>query len=297
MNSLPASFDMLSLVTHIVKGQSAEDQKSAYDKALETIDPKVLHALCMTIDPKLFINLMKTFIGEHFQTYMDETVEKKFESDGTASISSATSTSSASSIVDMFTVDNKPDAGMSWADITEQEEEEAHKAAAALEAAATPVHTTGYWEHRNSEFPALSTPGTKAVAKAAPKAFAKAAPKAFAKAAPKAVAKPPTSAPATNYKPAKAKTVTSEPWYMGLDTLDENQDWFLRETDENGMPIGWRRNNAGWLTSRKNALFRHKLNNQGTEWIHQTYDESTGKWVSKPYEVYKLTMQQASKQR
>ena len=63
------------------------------------------------------------------------------------------------------------------------------------------------------------------------------------------------------------------------------------------MPIGWRRDRAGWLTSRKGSLFRHKLTNQGTDWIHQTYDEATSKWVSKPYDAYKLAMQQARKQR
>ena len=301
MTSLSVSLDQFRIVGRIVHGKPLEDQQAAYDIVLKTIDHKSMFAMCMT-HPDEFVPLMNAFVRGKVQTYMDATihreqdraaallttVEKKSESDDTSSTSSATSTSSASSIEDMFAAYNKTYAGMSWADIDEtettREAVEAKAAATPVYPTTTPVQPTGSWAHRISAFPALPTSGTTA--------------------APKAVAMPTTKATnaatpvrATNWKADREKTVTSENWYFKLELYDEDRDWFLWSSDESDMPIGWRRDRNGWLTSRKGSLFRHKLSNQGTNWIHQTYDEATGKWFSKPYDAYKLAMQQARKQR
>ena len=296
MTSLSVSLDQFRIVGRVVHGQPLEAQQAAYDIVLKTIDHKSMFAMCMT-HPDEFVPLMNAFVRGKVQTYMDATirreqdraaallatVEKKSESDDTTSTSSATSTSSVSSIEDMFAAYNKTYAGMSWADIDEVE--------TAREAATTPVHSTttpvqptGSWAHRISAFPALptsdNTAATKAVAMPATKAT-----------------KATTPVRATNYKPDREKTVTSENWYFKLELYDEDRDWFLWASDESDMPIGWRRDRVGWLTSRKGSLFRHKLTNNGDDWIHQTYDEAIGKWVSKSYDAYKLAMQQARKQR
>jgi hypothetical protein len=294
MTSLSVSLDQFRIVGRVVHGQPLEAQQAAYDIVLKTIDPKSMFAMCMT-HPDEFVPLMNAFVRGKVQTYMDATIrreqeraaaEKKSESDDTASTSSATSTSSASSIEDMFAEYNKTYAGMSWADM---DEAETAREEAEANAAATPVPPTGSWAHRISAFPALPTSGTKAT------------PKAAHKVAHKAVAMPATKATtpvrATNWKADREKTVTSENWYFKLELYGEDHDWFLWSSDESDMPIGWRRDRAGWLTSRKGSLFRHKLTSQGTDWIHQTYDDATKKWVSKPYDAYKLAMQQARKQR
>jgi hypothetical protein len=305
MNSLSVSLGQLGVVSRVVHGQTLDAQEAAYKIVLDTIDPKSMFAMCMTHSDE-FVPLMNAFVRGKIQTYMDATirrekdreaallatVEKNSDSDDTASISSATSTSSASSIEDMFAAYKKTYAGMSWADIDEAETareaaeaaREAARESAEAKAAATPVQPTGSWAHCISAFPALPTSGTKA------------APKAVAMPAIKAT-KATTPVRATNWKRDREKTVTSEDWYFKLGLYDEEHDWFLRASDESNMPIGWRRDRAGWLTSRKGSLFRHKLTNKGDDWIHQTYDEATGKWVSKPYDAYKLAMQQARKQR
>jgi hypothetical protein len=305
MTSLPVSLDQFRIVGRVVHGQSLEAQQAAYDIVLKTIDHKSMFAMCMT-HPDEFVPLMNAFVRGKVQTYMNATinreqaraaaliatVEKKSESDDTSSISSATSTSSESSIEDMFTAYKKTYEGMSWADIDEaetaREAAEAKAAATPVHPTATPAQPTGSWAHRISAFPALPTSGTTAAPKAATKAVAMPATKATNAATP---------VRAINWKADREKTVTSENWYFKLELYGEDRDWFLWSSDESDMPIGWRRDHAGWLTSRKGSLFRHKLTNQGTDWIHQTYDEAAGKWVSKPYDAYKLAMQQARKQR
>lgn len=299
MTSLSVSLDQICIVARVVHGQPLEAQQAAYNIVLKNIDQKSIFAICMT-HPDEFVPLMNAFVRGKVQTHMDATihreqeqaaallatVEKKSESDDTTSTSSATSTSSVSSIEDMFAEYNKTYAGMSWADI---DEVETAREAAEAKAAAAPVYPTGSWAHRISAFPALPTSDTTT-----------AAIEKRIKAATKSVAMPATKATpvrATNWKADREKTVTSENWYFKLELYDEDRDWFLWSSDESDMPIGWRRDRAGWLTSRKDSLFRHKLTNNGDDWIHQTYDEAIGKWVSKTYDAYKLAMQQARKQR
>lgn len=298
MNSISDFLKQLELVARIVSGQAPEAQEAAYKIALSDTDPKLMFAICMT-HPDEFVPLMNAFVREKVQTHMDATIRREQDraADPLATVEKksedTTSTSpSASPIEDMIAEYNKTYAGMSWADIDEaetaREAAESKAAATPVQPTATPVQPTDSWAHRISAFPALPTPGTTAAPKAAIKTVAMPAAKST---------KASTPVRATNWKKEKAKTTTSEDWLFGLGIHDEKDDWFLRKADEHGMPIGWRRDRAGWLTSRKNALFRHKLNNQGTDWIHQTYDESIGKWVSKSYDAYKLAMQRARTQR
>jgi hypothetical protein len=94
---------------------------------------------------------------------------------------------------------------------------------------------------------------------------------------------------AVNKYPERVGTVTSEYWFFGL--KNPRDEWFLRDTDGYGMPIKWRRNRGGWLTSGANAIFQHKLANDGVTWLHQTFDDASGRWVLTSDDDYKITME------
>jgi hypothetical protein len=107
------------------------------------------------------------------------------------------------------------------------------------------------------------------------------------------------AADASNWKLDRAKKSSSELFLFGVyskaelkDPKVRERDWFLWEGDEDGNPIGWRQSN-GWYTSRPKALFRHKKNNAGNTWIHQTYDTDTRSWITKDQESY-VRMMRAS---
>lgn len=291
MASFNTFLQHFSIVGRVVDTYTAEQKKNAYDMILSDIDPKSLFIMAMAFEDE-FIPLMQDFVRTKVQTYMTESLQREraakeraaeakaaTELDDSASTHSDTSASSEPvDVIELFRTTHK---GMRWSDIDDLEPQSEEDEKAPNPPPQSPQSSVS-WAQRIEAFPPLGAQATSPV-RSAPRARTQQPSR-------RQTAKP---VDAQNWKADREKTVTSENWYFKLGLYDESHDWFLWESDSDNMPIGWRCDRAGWYTSRSGALFRHKLSNIGSEWIHQTYDKADRRWVSKDYETYKQMMKDA----
>lgn len=277
--------DQLCMVGRIVDGKPSDEQDHAYGLALDHIDDRSMFAMCMT-SRETFVALMKQHVIDQIKPYMNDKLHREAERKAATAAASTDDTKSvksdaSSQSTDLFTQFKNTYSGMSWADIDELEQAREAKELAEerLRVSAAVTQAPSNW----ARMAGSNAPATQATP-----------PHTAHVRMPKKVNVKPENP--TNWKSDRAKTVTSESWFFKLDLYSKEHDWFLWDSDSDDMPIGWRCKN-GWFTSRKDAMFQHRLTNCGDDWIHRTFDKDTDTWVTKDYETYKAMMQASVKRR